>query len=130
MRNIYIEQKMASGLPHFRIFGDGHVGSVSVLFIEAHFQLVFDLKTKKRLNKFVLVQASRAECLHTNGVMEVRKQQTIMIRANDWAMDRFWLIVCDAFFSGSVISWMTKNKNKTPGQIRLSANCLVVKWWW
>lgn len=42
--------------------------------------------------------------IHTSGVMEVKKQQTIMAKANDRAMDRFWLIVCDTFFSGPAIS--------------------------
>lgn len=51
--------------------------------------------------------------MYTSGVIDVKKQQTIMVRANDCAMDRFWLIVSDAFFKGSVISFnKIKKKNK------------------
>lgn len=50
--------------------------------------------------------------MYTSGVIDVKKQQTIMVRANDCAMDRFWLIVSDAFFKGSVISFNKIKKKK------------------
>lgn len=68
----------------------------------------FQMKKNETIVSSFIAITRRYESTHTSGVIEVKKHETIMTMANDWAIDRFWLIVCDAFFRGSVISWKKK----------------------
>lgn len=44
----YVKQKLTSALLHDWIFDDQYLGGISVLFVEAHLQFVYDLKIKQR----------------------------------------------------------------------------------